>query len=186
MTYQGYVPGYYVSIFLPDRIGRVRQQFYGSLLVAVLYAIWAGVTNHASTGGLMTLSTLSQLVLNAGPNATTFLLPVKLFPTRVRGTAHCIAAASGKCGAVLTALAFGTINDKIGLAGVLGLFSGIVALAALVTLMIPETKGKSLDDIEGEALYGQPSSLEQSAPASPSTRTVTILVKDASMGEGRV
>lgn len=154
--------------------------------MAVLYAIWAGVTNHASTGSLMTLFTLSQLVLNAGPNATTFLLPVELFPTRVRGTTHGIAAASGKGGTVLTAFAFGTINDKIGLAGVLGLFSSIMALAALVTLMIPETKGKSLDDIEGEVLYGQPSSLAQSTPGSHSTRTVTILVKDANMGEGRV
>ena len=149
----GYLPGFYAAIFLPDLIGRVRQQFWCCVVVAILYAAWAGVTNHTSTGGLIAIFTLSQFVLNAGPNATTFLLPVEVFPTRVRGTAHGIAAASGKAGAVLTAFAFGTITDSIGLPGVLGLFSGIMALCAGVTLMIPETRGRSIEEIETGVLY---------------------------------
>lgn len=113
----GYLPGYYLGIFLPDLIGRKRQQFILSALVAVLYAIWAGVTGIVSTAGLMAIFTISQFVLNAGPNTTTFLLPVEVFPTRVRGTAHGIAAATGKAGAVFTAFAFGTITDRIGISG---------------------------------------------------------------------
>lgn len=123
--------------------------------MTVLYAIWAGVFDSTSTTGLMTLFTLSQFFLNLGPNATTFLLPVEVFPTRVRGTAHGIAAASGKAGAVLTAFAFGTIADKIGVQGVLGLFSGIMALCSAVTLLIPEPKGKTIDEIERGVLYGE-------------------------------
>lgn len=102
----------------------------------------------------MTLFALSQLALNTGPNCTTFLLPVEVFPTRVRGCAHGIAAASGKAGAVLTAFAFGTVTDAIGVNGVLGLFSGIMALCTLVTLLIPEPKGKTIDEIEQGVLYG--------------------------------
>ena len=136
-------------------MGRVRQQFIFSAIVTILYAIWAGVFNTASTAGLMTLFTLSQFFLNAGPNATTFLLPVEVFPTRVRGTAHGIAAASGKAGAVVTAFAFGTVAEKIGVRGVLGLFSGIMALCAAVTLLIPEPKGRSIDEIERDVLYGK-------------------------------
>jgi PHS family inorganic phosphate transporter-like MFS transporter len=121
----------------------------------VIYAIWAGVLKAGtSTAGYMALFTISQLLLNAGPNVSTFLLPVEVFPTRVRGTAHGIAAASGKCGAVLTALLFGTVNQKIGLSGVLGLFSGLMALCAALTLLIPETKGATIDDVENEVLYG--------------------------------
>jgi PHS family inorganic phosphate transporter-like MFS transporter len=151
----GYLPGFYVAIFLPDLIGRVRQQLLGSVVVTVLYAIWAGVFDSTSTAGLMTLFTLSQFFLNLGPNATTFLLPVEVFPTRVRGTAHGIAAASGKAGAVVTAFAFGTITDAIGVRGVLGLFSGIMALCSAVTLLIPEPKGKTIDEIERGVLYGE-------------------------------
>lgn len=87
-------------------MGRKNQQFILSLAVAVIYAIRAGVTNKANTGGLMFLFTISQLVLNAGPNSTTFLLPSELFPTRLRGSAHGLAAASGKAGALLTSFAF--------------------------------------------------------------------------------
>ena len=102
----------------------------------------------------MTLFTLSQLVLNSGPNCTTFLIPVEMFPTRVRGTAHGIAAASGKAGAVLTSFAFGTVVTQVGLPGTLGLFAGIMALAALCSLLIPETKGRTIEDVENEVLYG--------------------------------
>lgn len=148
-------PGFYIGIFLPDVIGRVRQQAIGSAIVTLLYAVWAGVTNHTSTARLMVLFTLSQLVLDAGPNCTTFLLPVEVFPTRVRGCAHGIAAASGKAGAVLTAFAFGTVAEKIGINGVLGLFSGIMALCTLCTFLIPEPKGHTIDEIERGVLYGE-------------------------------
>lgn len=69
----GYMPGYWLGIFLPDLIGRVRQQFLGSAIVAILYAVWAGVGDNASTAGLIVLYTLSQFVLNSGPASSTFL-----------------------------------------------------------------------------------------------------------------
>ncbi len=103
----------------------------------------------------MVLFTLSQLVLNAGPNCTTFLLPVEVFPTSVRGCAHGIAAASGKAGAVLTAFVFGTVAEKIGINGVLGLFSGIMALCTLCTFLISEPKGHTIDEIKRGVLYGE-------------------------------
>ncbi|KAJ5376708.1 hypothetical protein N7509_013594, partial [Penicillium cosmopolitanum] len=152
----GYLPGFYVGIFLPDRIGRVRQQFITCVGVCIMYAIWAGIsspTAHTSTTGLMIVFAISQFLLTVGPNVTTFLLPAEVFPTRVRGTAHGISAAAGKCGAILTSFAFGTVEDSIGLDGVLGLFSGIMLLTALVTLWIPETKNHTLEGIEGGELY---------------------------------
>ncbi|CAI7636163.1 hypothetical protein N7533_013679 [Penicillium manginii] len=157
----GYLPGFYVGIFLPDRIGRVRQQFLTCVGVCVMYAIWAGIsspTAHTSTAGLMIVFAISQFLLTVGPNLTTFLLPAEAFPTRVRGTAHGISAAAGKCGAILTSFAFGTVEDIIGLDGVLGLFSGIMLLTALVTLWTPETKNHTLEGIEGGDLYQKESS----------------------------
>lgn len=155
------------------------------MIVAILYAVWAGVTNHTSTGGLITLFTLSQLVLNSGPNATTFLIPTEVFPTRVRGTAHGIAAASGKLGAVVTAFAFGSLTDAIGLRGVLGLLSGIMALVALVTLLIPETKGLSLDEIERGVIYGESPSTggTDSAESSPELEGKSKVVPKSAEGE---
>ncbi|GIJ81530.1 hypothetical protein Asppvi_000029 [Aspergillus pseudoviridinutans] len=124
----GYLSSFYAGILLPDRIG-----------CTVICAI-------------------SQFVLCAGPNATTFLIPAEVFPTRVRGSAHGIAAGAGKCGAILAAFAFGTVEDAIGLSDILGLFSGIVLLTALATLIIPETKEQTLAGIEGDMMYGGSSS----------------------------
>ncbi|OAQ76909.1 inorganic phosphate transporter (predicted) [Purpureocillium lilacinum] len=161
---KGYLPGFFIGIPLADAIGRVRQQFYPSVAVCILYAIWAGISSpsvHTSSGGLLAMFALSQLLLCLGPNCTTFLLPSEVFPTRVRGTAHGISAAVGKSGAVLTAFAFGSITKRIGLSGVLGLFSGIMALTAAVTLLIPEPKNMSLADIErGAHLGDQPGDMD--------------------------
>ncbi|BCS21739.1 inorganic phosphate transporter Pho84 [Aspergillus puulaauensis] len=151
----GYLPGYFCGIPLPDLLGRTHQQFYTCMIVAILYAIWAGITNHTSVGGLMTVFTLSQLFLNMGPDCTTWLMPVEVFPTCVRGTAHGISAAAGKLGAILTAFAFGTVTDRIGLPGVLGLFSGVMVLNALVTFLIPETRGMTIADIENEVHFAE-------------------------------
>ncbi|KAK5746622.1 hypothetical protein LTR17_000638 [Elasticomyces elasticus] len=131
---------------------------------------------------LITIFTLSQFFLNAGPNATTFLIPVEVFPTRVRGTAHGIAAASGKAGAVLTAFAFGTITDRIGIQGVLALFSGIMALCALVTLTIPETKGLSIAQIESGELYGEHEGVAALVPGTETSSEEVKLDEDRKEG----
>ncbi|RAO71611.1 uncharacterized protein BHQ10_007623 [Talaromyces amestolkiae] len=180
----GYLPGFYVAIFLPDLIGRRQLQLYTCALVSVFYAIWAGLSTpsaHTGTAGLMVMFTLTQFTLNIGPNATTFLIPAEVFPTRVRGTAHGISAAAGKCGAVLTAFAFGSVEDAIGLSGVLGIFSGVMALTALVTLWIPETKGRTLAEIENDVLYS-PGSADHDSGADqspvPSAYKVDVQAKD--------
>jgi len=120
---------------------------------------------------LMVIFALSQFLLTVGPNCTTFLIPAEVFPTRVRGTAHGISAAAGKCGAILTAFAFGTVEDAISLEGVLGLFSGVMLLTALVTLLIPETKGHTLESIERGELYGN----MEPAPESSYSGSVTVV-----------
>jgi PHS family inorganic phosphate transporter-like MFS transporter len=182
----GYLPGYWIGIFLPDRVGRIRLQFYGSLLVAAIYAIWAGITNHTNTAGLTAIFAVSQIVLNSTVNVTTFLLPVEVFPTRVRGTAHGIAAACGKVGAIITAMSFGIVNEKIGIQGNLGLFAGIMVLAALCTLWIPETKGKTIEEIEHGVLYGQSmdesADLEEDASSIP-PESIHVAPEDGKNGE---
>lgn len=65
-------------------------------------------------------------------------------------------AASGKVGALITAFAFGSVVDAIGLAGTLGFLSGIMFLCGLLSFLIPETNGKTLAEIEGDEMYGKP------------------------------
>ena len=65
-----------------------------------------------------------QFSLNFGPNATTFIIPAEVFPTRVGAFGHGISAPSGKQGAILSALLFNYLSsaEQIGLANVLWIF----------------------------------------------------------------
>ncbi|KAJ5090836.1 hypothetical protein N7532_009520 [Penicillium argentinense] len=107
------------------------------------------------------------------------LIPVEVFPTRVRGTALEISAAAGKCGAILTSFAFGTVEDGIGLNGVLGLFSGVMLLTALVTLWIPESNNHTLEGIERGNLYGSKEVSDGTNMDSSITGSITDIHVDA-------
>jgi PHS family inorganic phosphate transporter-like MFS transporter len=65
-----------------------------------------------------------QFFFNFGPNATTFIIPAEVYPSRVRGFAHGFPAAVGKFDASLAALLFNHLSGStvIGLANVLWIF----------------------------------------------------------------
>lgn len=63
----------------------------------------------------------------------------------------------------------------MGLRGVLGLLSGVMALCALLTLWIPETRKLSLDEIEQDAVYAKKS--ERTAISTASTVTISPAIQ---------
>ncbi len=95
----------------------------------------------------------------------------------MRGSAHGISAASGKCGAVLRSFAFGTITDTLGLRVALGLFAGVMVLVAVFSLWIPEARGKTLEEIESGLMYGDTLAVE------PSSESIALHI-NAKNGKG--
>jgi PHS family inorganic phosphate transporter-like MFS transporter len=96
---------------------------------------------------------LIQFFFQFGANATTFIIPAEVFPTRFRATAHGISAAFGKAGAIIAAFGFNVLVDYGGknkfLPETLAIFAGIQFLGLIATIfLIPESKGKNLDDFE--------------------------------------
>jgi len=87
---------------LIEYTGRRPIQFFGFLFEALFLGILAGDYSHLKTkhASFIAVFALLQLSFNFGANATTFILPAEVYPTRVRGTAHGLSAACGKCGAV--------------------------------------------------------------------------------------
>jgi PHS family inorganic phosphate transporter-like MFS transporter len=69
----------------------------------------------------------------------------------VRGLAHGLSAATGKLGAILSALLFNYLSGSavIGLANVLWIFAGCNLLGAILTYFsILETKGRDADAVD--------------------------------------
>lgn len=159
----GAIPGYWVTVFTCDTVGRKPIQLMGfTILTALFFAI--GFAFHdLSTRGLLALYVLCQFFFNFGPNATTFIVPGECFPTRYRSTSHGISAASGKIGAILAQTLIGPLRTRGAPPGsgkspwlnnVMKIFAGFMAAGIFTTLLIPETKRKTLEQLILE-LYGE-------------------------------
>ncbi|KAF9388832.1 Inorganic phosphate transporter pho84 [Podila verticillata] len=153
----GFVPGYWFTVFLIEKMGRKRIQFMGFGMLTILFIILSAAFHQLqkTVPLFVAVFTLAQFFFNFGPNTTTFVVPGEVFPTRVRATAHGISAASGKLGAILATFAFNKLAEIGGAPGehaflpqLLGIFGGIMGLGFLCTFLIPETKGMSLEEIE--------------------------------------
>lgn len=149
----GYVPGYFLTIYFIEILGRRWIQIQGFCVCALMFAIIAGDYKHLGTAGKFVCFTIAQLFFNFGPNATTFIVPGEVFPSRVRGFAHGVSAATGKLGAILSGVLFNYLSDpkKLGVANVLWIFFACNAAGAIVTwFTIPETKGVDADALDFE------------------------------------
>jgi predicted MFS family arabinose efflux permease len=79
---------------------------------------------------------LFNLLMNAGPNSTTFTLAPILFPTQLRGTAGGFAAGVAKLGATLGVFLLPILKEKFGVPSVLGIVSAVSLLGLVVTLIL--------------------------------------------------
>ena len=165
------VPGYWVAVALIDREGRKAIQTIGFFVMGALFLVLA-VFGHALLARysllFFALYGLTFFFSNYGPNTTTYVYPVELFPTHFRARGHGIAAMSGKMGAAISVLFFPLLIEKLGKFGVIGMLGAIALVGGVVTLaFLPETKRKPLRETSREAeltmvtstLYGEFSSL---------------------------
>ncbi|KAF8666148.1 hypothetical protein HU200_053864 [Digitaria exilis] len=149
----GTLPGYFFTVAFVDRIGRVRIQILGFAMMSVFMICLAAPydrywTQHKNKYGFAVIYGMTTFFANFGPNTTTFIIPAEIFPARLRSTCHGIAGAFGKIGAITGVFVFRYNENHVPstLYGLVG--CNIVGL--LFTLLLPESKGKSLEEITGE------------------------------------
>ncbi|KKK25333.1 hypothetical protein AOCH_006910 [Aspergillus ochraceoroseus] len=173
----GAIPGYWTTVGLVDILGRKPIQIGGFIILTITFLI-IGFAYHAlenSDNGLLALYVVSQFFFNFGPNATTFIVPGECFPTRYRSTSHGISAASGKIGAIIAQCVFGPLahrgasgglnsQDTPWLNHVMQIFALFMLCGVFTSLLIPETKGKTLEVLAGEDLVSAASDSSLSTP----------------------
>jgi MFS transporter, PHS family, inorganic phosphate transporter len=157
------VPGYIVAILLLDKTGRKSIQVLGFGMMALMFlliGIIPGATTTAVT--FILLYGVSYFFTEFGPNTTTFIYPAELFPVDVRTTGHGISAGAGKLGAFLGAFLFPDfLASSLGIRGA-EIIAGVVAAAGLLltVALLPEPKGKSLEELEADAYHAPALKLE--------------------------
>lgn len=151
--------GYYFAAFTIDKqwMGRVRMQVMGFLITFILFLTCGyGYDTLVQSDHIplfQLLYYLSSFFAQWGPNATTWLLPVELFPTDIRSQAHGISAAAGKLGALAATLIFSFGNHgKAVSAQQIFQISGFCCLAGLIMtiIFVPDFTSKSLKDVDQE------------------------------------
>ena len=145
------VPGYVLAIARIDRIGHRKLQLVGFALMGACFAV-IGLVPGMTTAVIPFLLAygISYFFTEFGPNMTTFVLPGELFPTRLRATGHGISAGIGKLGAFTGVFLFPFLQGTLGLRGTLLLTAGISVLGGLLTLILPEPAGRTLEEISAK------------------------------------
>ncbi len=139
-----------VAIRTVDRWGRRPLMLLGAGGLFVTYALLGTCYAFALKGLAVLFMVLTAIAFYAMTLAPiTWVLLSEIFPNRIRGTAlsFCVSALWVACFA-LTAT-FKPINASLGAAGTFWFYGAICLLGfVLMWLCVPETKGKSLEQIE--------------------------------------
>ncbi|OAL47166.1 inorganic phosphate transporter 1-6 /Pi cotransporter [Pyrenochaeta sp. DS3sAY3a] len=151
----GAIPGYWLAVATIDTVGRKPLQLIGFTFLTILFIVWGFAYHHISKHGMLAIYILIQLFFNWGPNTTTFIVPGECFPTRYRSTSHGISAGSGKIGSIIAQGAISPLrtrgatakNANPWLNHVMQIFSAFMFAGIFTTLLIPETKRRTLEDL---------------------------------------
>lgn len=128
-----------IGVKLVPLIGLKRLQIYGFLLVACCAVIMAALYNTLSIyspSALFALYCLLFAAVNFVLGSTTYSIPTVLFHKEIRATFDGIAAAMGKCGAVVGTFTFYYIaqsNTMYGYMIVIIICAGLGLLGAYIT-----------------------------------------------------
>jgi MFS family permease len=146
------VPGYFVAAAMMDRMGRKTIQIMGFAMMALSFAAIAAIPGiEKLIYPFLIVYGISYFFTEFGPNATTFVYPAELFPVEGRTTGHGVASAAGKLGGFTGVFLFPILLSAGGLIAAESSAAVVSVLGILVTIfMLPETKGKSLEELSAE------------------------------------
>ena len=151
-----------LAIFLLDRVGRrpllltgVGGQIVGLAILGAAFQFhqFADFKSYIAIGGLVIY--VACFAFGLGP--IFWLLISEIYPLRVRGAAMSAVTVTNWAFNLAVAVTFLTLVGVLGHAGTFWLY-GAIAVAAWVFfyLLVPETKGKSLEQIEAHWRTGKP------------------------------
>lgn len=143
-----------VSMWLIDRAGR-RALLLWSLggMAVTLCTLSAGFAFGASALAWLTIASLAAYVafFAVGLGPVFWLLIAEIFPLHVRGRAMSLASVSNWGFNLLITLTFLDLIDLCGRVGTFLIYAALTVVAIIFTLaLVPETKGRSLEEIEAE------------------------------------
>lgn len=146
-----------VAIAMVDRVGRRRLMLVGCAAIGTSHLL-LGAAYAAGWKGLpvlvFTLCSLGAYALSLAP--VTWVLIAEIFPNRVRGAAVSVAVSALWTACFVLTFVFPLLERSIGIAGTFWLYAAICFGGfVFVRARVPETKGRSLEEIETQLGLGR-------------------------------
>ena len=140
------------AIAMVDRVGRRTLMLVGCVAIGVSHLLLGGAY-AAGLKGLpvlvFTLCSLGAYALSLAP--VTWVLIAEIFPNRVRGAAVSVAVSALWIACFILTFAFPLLQRTAGIAATFWIYAAICfAGFFFVRARVPETKGRSLEQIERE------------------------------------
>ncbi len=141
----------FFALLMVDRLGRKKLILFGSMGLAVNYLLLGG----SYFAGFNGITVLSFIVVAIGIYAmslapVTWVILAEIFPNKIRGGAMSIATLALWIACFILTYTFPLINKLLGVSSTFWAFAA-VCLAGFFFILkyLPETKNKSLEEIEG-------------------------------------
>lgn len=142
----------FVAIYTVDRLGRRALMLFGTAGLALIYTV-LGTAYFSNSRGLHVLvlivAAIAVYAMSLAP--VTWVVIAEIFPNRIRGAAMSVAVLALWTACTVLTFTFPYLNLYLGPHGTFWFYAGICALGFLfVWRRLPETKDKSLEQIEAE------------------------------------
>ena len=139
-----------VALVVMDRIGR-RILLGGSALVMFIALVLLVFEFHSAQTHFVLIVASTMLYVAAfatglGPGAWVYI--AEIFPTNIRGRAMSIATSVLWASCILVSNSFLTLIRALTAAGAFAVYAAICAIAVFFFFRLPETRGRSLEEIE--------------------------------------
>jgi sugar porter (SP) family MFS transporter len=137
-----------VAMSVVDRLGRRRLMIFGCIAIGVSH-LAASLAYRAHMHGtwvlVLTLCAIASYAMSLAP--VTWVLITEIFPNRIRASAVSVSVATLWVASFVLTYTFPMLNHSLGTSGAFFLYAAICfAGAAFVSLAVPETRGRSLEE----------------------------------------
>ncbi|KAM3388262.1 hypothetical protein ACQJBY_010815 [Aegilops geniculata] len=149
-----------VAIFLIDKVGRKPLLYVSTIGMTVcLFALGTALTLRKHAEGLISPNLGIDMAIFAvcgnvaffsiGMGPICWVLSSEIFPIRLRAQASALGQVGGRVGSGLVSMSFLSMARAISVGGMFFVFAAISTVSvAFVYFCVPETKGKTLEQIE--------------------------------------
>jgi SP family arabinose:H+ symporter-like MFS transporter len=141
-----------VAIAMVDKAGRRLLMLIGSAGLAITYIV-LGIGYHRGSHGfymlLLVVAAIACYAMSLAP--VTWVVIAEIFPNRIRGIGMSFAVSSLWIASFILTYTFPLLNHSFGPAVTFWIYSGICVVGfVFIQFRLPETKGKTLEEIERE------------------------------------